>query len=201
MADLSVQPDFYDLPKEVKEENKQTFDETKKKDEDYSKIWNITCPSDTENPSEDPSVIPSEDPSEIPSEDPSEIPSEDHSVIPSDNPSEIPSENPQIPEINLAHKSENSKDNQGLVVEASLETKELKGDPSKDNTLVQNAKEDKDKEEAKENKSQRSEEKSQEKNEKAPKSTNVKTGVESLSSVVMGLFAASLALFKTKKRK
>ncbi len=193
MADLSVQPDFYDLPKEVKEENKQTFDETKKKDEDYSKIWNITCPSDTENPSEDPSVIPSEDPSEIPSE--------DHSVIPSDNPSEIPSENPQIPEINLAHKSENSKDNQGLVVEASLETKELKGDPSKDNTLVQNAKEDKDKEEAKENKSQRSEEKSQEKNEKAPKSTNVKTGVESLSSVVMGLFAASLALFKTKKRK
>ena len=136
---------------------------------------------DTENPSEDPSENPSETPSE--------------------NPSVIPSENPQIPEINLAHKSENQKDNQGLVVEASSETKKLEGDPSKGNTLVQNTKEDKDKEEARENKNQRSDDKSQANNDKAPTSTNVKTGVESLSSVVMGLFAASLALFKTKKRK
>lgn len=170
MADLSVEPDFYELPKEVKEENKQTFDETKKKDEDYSKIWNITCPSDTE----------------------------------------VPSENPQIPETNIAHKSENPKDNQGLVVEASSETKKLKGDPSKDDNLVQIPREDKEKEEApskaqkeeaRENKAQRSDDKSQANNDKAPTSTNVKTGVESLSSVVMGLFAASLALFKTKKRK
>lgn len=169
-ADLSVEPDFYELPKEVKEENKQTFDETKKKDEDYSKIWNITCPSDTE----------------------------------------VPSENPQIPETNIAHKSENPKDNQGLVVEASSETKKLKGDPSKDDNLVQIPREDKEKEEApskaqkeeaRENKAQRSDDKSQANNDKAPTSTNVKTGVESLSSVVMGLFAASLALFKTKKRK
>ena len=226
MEDLSVQPDFYELPKEVKEENKQTFDETKKKDEDYSKIWNITCPSDTENPSEDPSENPSEDPSEdpsenpsetpsenpsvIPSENPSEIPSEDPSVTPSENPSVIPSENPQISETNIAHKSENPKDNQGLVVEASSEAKKLKGDPSKDDNLVQIPREDKDKEEApskaqkeeaRENKNQRSDDKSQANNEKAPTSTNVKTGVESLSSVVMGLFAASLALFKTKKRK
>lgn len=170
MADLSVEPDFYELPKEVKEENKQTFDETKKKDEDYSKIWNITCPSDTE----------------------------------------VPSENPQIPETNIAHKSENPKDNQGLVVEVSSETKKLKGDPSKDDNLVQSPREDKEKEEApskaqkeeaRENKTQRSDYKSQANNDKAPTSTNVKTGVESLSSVVMGLFAASLALFKTKKRK
>ena len=173
MEDLSVQPDFYELPKEVKEENKQTFDETKKKDEDYSKIWNITCPSDTEKPSDNPC----------------------------EEPSEVPSENPQIPETNIAHKSENPKDNQGLVVEVSSKTKKLKGDPSKDDNLVQIPREDKDKEEAKENKTQRSEGKSQEKNEKAPISKNVKTGVESLSSVVMGLFAASLALFKTKKRK
>lgn len=170
MADLSVEPYFYELPKEVKEENKQTFDETKKKDEDYSKIWNITCPSDTE----------------------------------------VPSENPQIPETNIAHKSENPKDNQGLVVETSSETKKLKGDPSKDDNLVQSPREDKEKEEApskaqkeeaRENKTQRSDDKSQANNEKAPTNTNVKTGVESLSSVVMGLFAASLALFKTKKRK
>ena len=173
MEDLSVQPDFYELPKEVKEENKQTFDETKKKDEDYSKIWNIICPSDTEEPSDNPC----------------------------EEPSEVPSENPQIPETNIAHKSENPKDNQGLVVEVSSKTKKLEGDPSKDDNLVQIPREDKDKEEARENKNQRSDDKSQANNDKAPTSTNVKTGVESLSSVVMGLFAASLALFKTKKRK
>ncbi|MDU2829593.1 MAG: hypothetical protein E7C03_03830, partial [Anaerococcus sp.] len=120
---------------------------------------------------------------------------------PSEVPSENPSENPQIPETNIAHKSENPKDNQGLVVEVSSETKKLKGDPSKDDNLVQIPREDKDKEEARENKNQRSDDKSQANNDKAPTSTNVKTGVESLSSVVMGLFAASLALFKTKKRK
>ncbi|WP_276881844.1 S8 family serine peptidase [Anaerococcus tetradius] len=187
-ADLSVEPDFYELPKEVKEENKQTFDETKKKDEDYSKIWNITCPSNTEEPSVNPC----------------EVPSEEHSV----NPSVISSENPQIPEISVGHKSENISDQKGLLAEVSSKTKELKGEPSTDNG--QSPREDKDKEEApskaqkeeaRENKTQRSEGKSQANNEKAPTSTNVKTGVESLSSVVMGLFAASLALFKTKKRK
>lgn len=187
-ADLSVEPDFYELPKEVKEENKQTFDETKKKDEDYSKIWNITCPSNTEEPSVNPC----------------EVPSEEHSV----NPSVISSENPQIPEISVGHKSENISDQKGLLAEVSSKTKELKGEPSTDNG--QSPREDKDKEEApskaqkeeaRENKTQRSEGKSQANNEKAPTSTNVKTGVESLSSVVMGLFAASLALFNTKKRK
>ena len=63
-SDLSVEPDFYELHKEVKEENKQTFDETKKKDEDYSKIWNITCPSDTEEPSDNPCEEPSEEASD-----------------------------------------------------------------------------------------------------------------------------------------
>ena len=191
-ADLSVEPDFYELPKEVKEENKQTFDETKKKDEDYSKIWNITCPSNTEEPSDNPC------------DEPSEEPSEEHSV----NPSVNSSENLQIPEISVGNKSENISDQKGLLAEVSSKTKELKGEPSTDNG--QSPREDKDKEEApskaqkeeaRENKTQRSEGKSQANNEKAPTSTNVKTGVESLSSVVMGLFAASLALFKTKKRK
>lgn len=173
-SDLSVEPDFYELHKEVKEENKQTFDETKKKDEDYSKIWNITCPADTENPSI------------------------------------IPSENPQNPKAKVADKIKKPSNNEGLVVEASSENKEIQAKPSNDNSLDQNSKENKDKEEtrtksqkeeAKGNKAQRSEEKSQEKNGKAQRSTNVKTGVEGLSSVVMGLCAASLALFKIKKRK
>lgn len=111
MADLTITPDFYELPKEVKEENKQTFDETKKKDEDYSKIWNITCPADTENPSI------------------------------------IPSENPQNPKAKVADKIKKPSNNEGLVVEASSENKEIQAKPSNDNSLDQNSKENKDKEE------------------------------------------------------